>query len=158
MKMNSLISSSSKHSIRTCQLSYQTEREKKNDFDIWFFSHCVKFAVKEISSSRTILYVWHQKGSVQKASLRYTKVFKRYSSIHKIKIIIRSSPVSNLLILWCNPHSENNFQESACFEVLELMRECCRSLRKDQKSICCEGISLDPVDPANKSQSKKKYE
>lgn len=37
---------------------------------------------------------------------------------------------------------ENKFQESACEEVLELMRECCRKY-KDQ-SLCCEGIDIEP--------------
>lgn len=36
--------------------------------------------------------------------------------------------------------TENKYQESACQEVLELMRECCRKY-KDQ-SICCEGIDI----------------
>lgn len=35
---------------------------------------------------------------------------------------------------------ENRFQESACEEVFELMRECCRNY-KDQ-SICCSGIDI----------------
>lgn len=38
------------------------------------------------------------------------------------------------------PSIDNNFQESACEEVIELMRECCRKFKG--QSICCEGIDI----------------
>lgn len=36
---------------------------------------------------------------------------------------------------------DNNYQESACEEVLALMRECCRKYKS--QSICCEGIDIE---------------
>ncbi|XP_055309540.1 cx9C motif-containing protein 4 [Sitodiplosis mosellana] len=44
---------------------------------------------------------------------------------------------------------ENNYQESACVEVLELMRECCRQYKG--QSICCEGIDIEPKRNTSKS-------
>lgn len=38
--------------------------------------------------------------------------------------------------------TERNYSESACEEVLELMRECCRKFKG--QSICCEGIDIEP--------------
>ncbi|XP_055692129.1 cx9C motif-containing protein 4 [Lutzomyia longipalpis] len=36
---------------------------------------------------------------------------------------------------------ENNFQEDACLEVLEEMRQCC--LKWHRESLCCSGIKLE---------------
>lgn len=51
--------------------------------------------------------------------------------------------------------NDNNYQESACEEVLELMRECCRKYK--DKSVCCEGIDIESVKTAEavKSDSAK---
>lgn len=45
-----------------------------------------------------------------------------------------------LSILVC---PENHYQESACVEVLESMRQCC--LEHHKVSVCCSGIKLDKV-------------
>ncbi|XP_037032446.1 cx9C motif-containing protein 4 [Bradysia coprophila] len=37
--------------------------------------------------------------------------------------------------------TKNNYQESACLDVLEEMRQCC--LKYHDKSLCCSGIKLD---------------
>lgn len=39
------------------------------------------------------------------------------------------------------PLAENHYQESACLEVLESMRQCC--LEHHKVSLCCSGIKLD---------------
>jgi hypothetical protein len=50
--------------------------------------------------------------------------------------------------------SENNWQESACQEVLESMRQCC--LKWKDKSLCCEGIDLNKEYKLTKEDSDKK--
>lgn len=47
---------------------------------------------------------------------------------------------------------ENHFQESACLEVLEEMRQCC--LKWHEISLCCSGIKLEKSYLSEKATSK----
>lgn len=47
---------------------------------------------------------------------------------------------------------ENRFQESACEEAFELMRECCRKYK--DTSICCSGIDITVKKGDTQSKSK----
>lgn len=52
--------------------------------------------------------------------------------------------------------TENNYQESACEAVLELMRECCRKYQG--RSICCEGIDIGFSKAVVESKTPKKLD